>query len=86
MGVVEVYIGIVGHELRIASTVWGEQRYQYQRRGRRLSDGDPITGNVGRKLTGGQILARLGQNEIRIRIRLDIEIYHQRGLRVAGGV
>ena len=52
----------------------------------RLFEGDSVAVHLGRKLTGGQLLARLRQNQIRVGVSFDIEIGEQRRLRVAGGV
>ena len=49
-------------------------------------NGDPVVVDLGRKLGCASVLARLGQNQVGVGIRFDIEIYDQRRLRVGRGV
>ena len=63
-----------------------DQADQHKRSGHRLSYGDPVGVNVRRKLTDSQLLARLGEDEIGVRIRRQIEIHNHRSLRIGGGV
>ena len=82
-GIVEVDVGIVGQERGIVGSMRRVKRKEHERSGRRLADGDPVVVDVRRKLSGGLVLARLGENEIGIRIRFQIEVYNQRGLELA---
>jgi len=51
-----------------------------------LSDRHTVAGNVRRKLTDSQLLARLREDEIRVRVRLQVEVHDHGGLRIGGGI
>ncbi len=62
------------------------QGNQHERSGGRLLQSDSVIVHLGRQLTVGQLLARLREQQIRVGIRLEIEIDEQRCLLVRGGV
>ncbi len=85
-GIVEVDISVVAQEFCIISALRGKYSDQHERSGHGLSNGDPVGVNVRRKLTGSQLLARLCEDQIGVRVRFQVEVHDHSGLRVTGGV
>src|SRR5208337_2118612 len=82
----EIDIAVVGQELRVVRPLWRIQRDQHHRRGQGLLHVNTDLIDLGRKLAIRQLLARLGEDEVHVRVGLDIKIDHQRCTRVVGRV
>src|SRR6266849_9179331 len=85
-GVVEIDIGVVAEESRVECALRGKYADQHEGSGHGLSNGHPVGVNVRRELAGSQLLARLREDEIEVRVRLQVEVHHHGGLRVTRGV
>ena len=85
-GIVQIDVCVVGQKLRVASAVRRVNGDQHQWRGGRLLCGYTITIDLGRELTGRQLLARLREDEVHVGICLEIEIGKQVGGRIAGRI
>ena len=81
----QVDIGVVRQELCIVCIVRGIEADEHERRDYGFLDGHAVIGHVRGKLGCGQGLARLGENQVQIRIGFYVEVHDHGHLTVSRG-
>ena len=84
--IVQVDVSVIGQKSGVVGSVWRVQGEEHKGRRYGFANGDSVVRHVCRKLGSRLRLARLGKDQVGVRIRLDVKIHDQRSVRVSGGV
>ncbi len=82
----DVDVRIVRQKTRIVCPMRRVQGQQHERSGYRFSDGNSVVVDISGELRGSLRLARLGKNQIRIRVGFYVKVHDQGRVRVARGI
>src|SRR5208283_2697901 len=82
----QIDVSVVRQEFSVVSTFWGIDRDQHHGRGQGFLYVDTDLVDLGRKLPIRQLLARLGEEQVHVRVGFYIKIDQQSSTRVVGRV
>ena len=84
--VVQIDVGVVGEEICVVGALRRIEGHQHQRREHRFLHCNAVVGDVHRKLRRGLRFTALRQDQIRVGIRIHVEIDDHSHLAVGGGI